>query len=100
MAELEQALPILNWVVSRALPSGVLAEQVHPYTDAPLSVSPLTWSHSTMVLTVVEYLEKLRALSPCATCGGPTFTMRTGAGAGGDWYHPAGRPGGTARPSA
>ncbi len=95
-AELEQALPILNWVVSRALASGVLAEQVNPFTDAPLSVSPLTWSHSTVVLTVVEYLEKLRTLSPCSACGGPTFTMR--AGAGGDWYRPTDRAGAPGTP--
>ncbi|NIM50861.1 MAG: glycoside hydrolase family 15 protein, partial [Gemmatimonadales bacterium] len=46
----EEALPILEWVAARALPSGVLAEQVHPYTDEPLSVSPLTWSHGTVVV--------------------------------------------------
>jgi GH15 family glucan-1,4-alpha-glucosidase len=56
--ELHEALPILEWVASRALPSGVLAEQVHPYTNQPLSVSPLTWSHAAFVTTVLEYLEK------------------------------------------
>ncbi|NIR03621.1 MAG: glycoside hydrolase family 15 protein, partial [Gemmatimonadales bacterium] len=29
----DRALPILEWVAARALPSGVLAEQVHPYTN-------------------------------------------------------------------
>ncbi|MEO1237719.1 MAG: hypothetical protein AAFX76_13105, partial [Planctomycetota bacterium] len=43
--------------------SGVLAEQVHPETNAPLSVSPLTWSHATVVATVSQYLAKLDALS-------------------------------------
>jgi len=55
--DLKPAREILEWVAARALPSGVLAEQVHPYTDAPLSVSPLTWSHATFVATVLEYLE-------------------------------------------
>jgi GH15 family glucan-1,4-alpha-glucosidase len=41
-----------------------LAEQVHPYTHAPLSVSPLTWSHATVVMTVREYLAKRAALNP------------------------------------
>ncbi len=44
--ELHDALCWLEWVRARALPSGVLAEQINPYTDEPLSVSPLTWSHS------------------------------------------------------
>jgi hypothetical protein len=46
--------------VSRALPSGVLAEQVHPYTGQPISVSPLTWSHATFVAVVADYLHKLQ----------------------------------------
>ena len=36
----------------------MLAEQVHPYTKQPLSVSPLTWSHATFVATVLDYLAK------------------------------------------
>jgi glucoamylase len=57
--DLEKALELLLWVAERALPSGVLAEQVHPYTNAPLSVSPLTWSHATYVAVVRRYLEIL-----------------------------------------
>ena len=57
--ELSGALEILQWVDSHKLPSGVLAEQVHPYTNAPMSVAPLTWSHATYVSTVQAYLEKL-----------------------------------------
>jgi GH15 family glucan-1,4-alpha-glucosidase len=59
----ETALPILQWVAEHALPSGVLAEQVHPYTNEPLSVSPLTWSHGTAVVAVLDYLERMRALA-------------------------------------
>lgn len=59
---LKDAVGILEWVADRALPSGVLAEQVHPYTNEPLSVSPLTWSHATFVMCVLEYLEKRRQL--------------------------------------
>ena len=57
--ELKEVIPILEWVASRALPSGVLAEQVHPFTNQPLSVSPLTWSHAAFVAAVLEYLNKL-----------------------------------------
>jgi len=59
---LREAVKLLEWVADRALPSGVLAEQVHPYTNEPLSVSPLTWSHATLVTCVLEYLEKRRKL--------------------------------------
>jgi GH15 family glucan-1,4-alpha-glucosidase len=58
LGELDQALAILNWTAARALPSGVLAEQVHPYTGVPISVSPLTWSHATFVNAVMKYLER------------------------------------------
>jgi len=62
LRSLQEALPVLEWVASRALPSGVLAEQVHPYSGAPLSVSPLTWSHATFVTAVAEYLERHASL--------------------------------------
>ncbi len=57
-ADLEPARDILAWVTARALPSGTLAEQVHPYSGAPLSVSPLTWSHAEFATTVQKYAEK------------------------------------------
>lgn len=59
-ADLGPALEILEWVVDRSLPSGVLAEQIDPATGGYVSVSPLTWSHSTFVATVSSYLDKLR----------------------------------------
>lgn len=61
--DLSRALEILQWTVDRALPSGVLAEQVDPLTGEELSVSPLTWSHSTFVATVHSYLKKLEMLT-------------------------------------
>jgi GH15 family glucan-1,4-alpha-glucosidase len=59
---LRDAVNILEWVADHALPSGVLAEQVNPYSNEPLSVSPLTWSHATLVWVVLDYLEKRRQL--------------------------------------
>lgn len=58
--ELKEALDILNWVADHALSTGVLAEQIHPYTGEPLSVSPLTWSHAEFVDTMTCYVEKLK----------------------------------------
>jgi glucoamylase len=55
--DLKQTLDLLEWVAAHALPSGILAEQVDPYTDQPLSVSPLTWSHAAYVSTVLTYLQ-------------------------------------------
>jgi GH15 family glucan-1,4-alpha-glucosidase len=61
--DLDQALKLLEWAVAHALPSGVMAEQVHPYTNAPLSVSPLTWSHATLVMAMKEYVARREALA-------------------------------------
>ncbi len=62
LKELHEAIPYLEWCGKNALPSGVLAEQVHPVNSSPLSVSPLTWSHSSFVWTVLQYTEKFNSL--------------------------------------
>jgi GH15 family glucan-1,4-alpha-glucosidase len=49
---------ILCWAADHALPSGVLPEQLHPFTGEPLSVSPLTWSHATFVTMVQRYIRR------------------------------------------
>ena len=56
--QLQATLPYLEWCGVNALPSGVLAEQIHPVSGSPLCVSPLTWSHSAYVWTVLRYAEK------------------------------------------
>jgi oligosaccharide amylase len=75
-AELKMALPIFEWTAGHALQSGVLAEQVNPYTNEPISVSPLTWSHATVVSTAIKYLEKLEHLQTCESCNQPIFHLR------------------------
>ena len=62
LEQLQEAVPHLEWCAKNALPSGVLAEQVHPVTGHPLSVSPLTWSHSAFVWAVMSYVERFHAL--------------------------------------
>lgn len=47
-----------EWVCSHAYPSGVLAEQLDPYTRESLSATPLVWSHAVFVETVLVYLER------------------------------------------
>lgn len=58
ISDLRKALVYLSWTVERTEPSGVLAEQYHPYSGDPISVSPLTWSHATFVSTCAAYLRK------------------------------------------
>lgn len=71
--DLERVVNYLRWAVSHALPSGVLAEQINPFTGEPVSVSPLTWSHAAVVQTVMDYLEKLQELHTCERCGRSIF---------------------------
>ena len=67
--DMAETLALLEWVADHALPSGVLAEQVHPETGEPLSVSPLTWSHATFIASTQRILRRLAAMRPCPTCG-------------------------------
>lgn len=62
LEELDRALPYMDWAAKRSSASGVLAEQFHPYSADPISVSPLTWSHATVVIAVAEYLRKREQL--------------------------------------
>lgn len=73
--ELREAIEILEWVTDHALPSGVLAEQVHPFTGKPLSVSPLTWSHATFVSSVQRILRRMADMNICPECGFPTILI-------------------------
>ncbi|HBC44534.1 MAG TPA: glycoside hydrolase family 15 [Candidatus Vogelbacteria bacterium] len=63
--DLDRARSIFSWVVSRADRSGALPEQVHPFTGAPLSASPLVWSHAAFVHAIVSYLDRLETLGIC-----------------------------------
>ena len=58
-ADLQKAVDILLWATHRALPSGVLPEQVDPYSGQPVSVSPLTWSHASFVLAAHQVADRL-----------------------------------------
>lgn len=50
----DRALHYLQWAIDRALPSGVLSEQVNPTTSAPVSVAPLVWSHAELINTMLD----------------------------------------------
>jgi glucoamylase len=63
--DLDPARDIIDWVVAHQIPGGLLSEQLDPNTGAPLSVSPLTWSHAELIITVDDFCasaERLRRL--------------------------------------
>lgn len=49
----KEALDIIDWTLSKATSSGMLAEQVNPANSQPVGVSPLVWSHSTLIETLL-----------------------------------------------
>ncbi|MGO8672146.1 MAG: glycoside hydrolase family 15 protein [Capsulimonadaceae bacterium] len=61
-SDLRCALDLIEWASVCALRTGVLSEQVHPFTLQPLSVAPLTWSHAQFITTTTSYLDKLAEL--------------------------------------
>ena len=61
-ADLDQVRTDLNWVVHNSLRSGVLSEQLNPYTGEQIGAAPLTWSHAEYIRTVVMYMDKIKEL--------------------------------------
>ena len=70
-ADIARGRELIEWASDRALPSGVMAEQLHPYTGEPLSVSPLTWSQAAYVRAVREYSDRTTRMHTCPQCGQP-----------------------------
>lgn len=66
--ELPEVIKHFTWVVEKSLPSGVLSEQLNPYTGQQVSAAPLIWSHAEYVITIIGYLEKLEELGICKAC--------------------------------
>ncbi len=66
--DMDRVRSIFSWVLSRADKSGALPEQVHPFTGAALSASPLVWSHAAFVHAVISYLNRLEKLGICKAC--------------------------------
>ncbi len=61
-SDLEIAKNDLSWILKHTTASGILAEQIHAYTGEPICVSPLTWSHSTYIDTILMYIKKAESL--------------------------------------
>jgi len=54
----EDALKILDWIKSHAMPTGMLSEQIDPVDGAFISPAPLTWSHAEYVSTLIDFVGK------------------------------------------
>lgn len=61
--ELNKAKQLIKWCISHASSAGLLPEQIDPASGEHLSVSPLSWSHSTFLDSVVRYSQKFSELS-------------------------------------
>jgi len=61
-ADLRSAVDLMEWAAVTATRTGMLSEQVNPFTLAPLSVAPLTWSHAQFITTACSYLDRLHEL--------------------------------------
>jgi GH15 family glucan-1,4-alpha-glucosidase len=51
---IDKAKKYTAWAMERALPSGVLSEQVNPTTSEHVSVTPLVWSHAELINTLLD----------------------------------------------
>lgn len=67
LEDLEAPLAWLRWAERIAGPTGVLPEQLHPETGEHLSVSPLTWSHSEVLKTALDWAAKAKELGQKST---------------------------------
>ncbi len=56
--DLARASELIRWAANCSLETGVMPEQVHPFTGESVSVAPLTWSHAEFVDAVGRFIEK------------------------------------------
>jgi glucoamylase len=61
--DLAASRELLDWAAQHSLPSGILPEQLHPFSGEPLSVSPLTWSHAAYIVFVLAYIRAQERLN-------------------------------------
>jgi GH15 family glucan-1,4-alpha-glucosidase len=59
----------VTWVLDHALPSGLLPEQVHPFTGEALGTAPLTWAHAMLLIAANEIQEARRRLGLPGSAG-------------------------------
>lgn len=57
--KLNEAINTLDWVLQHTDQTGLMAEQVDPYSGYGLSVKPLTWNHAEFIQTINLLLERI-----------------------------------------
>lgn len=60
--DLKNIEKIIEWICEHMYASGILAEQLHPFTGQSLSATPLVWSHSVYVELILGYLKRKQEL--------------------------------------
>jgi GH15 family glucan-1,4-alpha-glucosidase len=55
---MDKAFAILDWVKSRALSTGMMAEQLDPENDQVVSPAPLTWTQAEYLSTLLDTIEQ------------------------------------------
>ena len=60
-SDLSDVAKDIEWIAKFAK-SGMLSEQINPHTGEQISATPLVWSHSEFVRTVIEYNKKRNTL--------------------------------------
>jgi GH15 family glucan-1,4-alpha-glucosidase len=58
LKDLEPAYHWIDWVIAHAQPSGVLSEQINPLTGLQMSATPLIWSQSEYIKTILDLSKK------------------------------------------
>lgn len=57
---IDDALKILDWIKARALPTGMMGEQIDPVDGEIIAPAPLTWSHAEYISTLIDLAGKLK----------------------------------------
>lgn len=60
--QLKSAESLIEWVYEKANSAGLLPEQIDAFENKPISVAPLTWSHSSFLDTVQRFSEKYESM--------------------------------------
>ncbi len=56
IGNVDKAWETIRWVVSSASDTGMLSEQIDPFSFEPVSVSPLVWTHAELLSTLLDTL--------------------------------------------
>ncbi|MCA9381168.1 glycoside hydrolase family 15 protein, partial [Candidatus Dojkabacteria bacterium] len=60
--ELKECKYYIDWANQHASRTGILSEQLNPTNGMQISASPLTWSHTEYIITVLDYIKKYEEL--------------------------------------